>query len=582
MFSILKRLTKKDWLMFAVSSILIGLTVMLELKLPDYMTQITQIIGQNGTIKQILNCGVKMLICALSSVSLSILVGFLAAKISANIGFELRKQVYGKVQDFSKEEINKFSIPSLITRSTNDVAQVQMFVSMAIQLAVKSPIMAVWAIIKILNKNWVWSLATLCGVIIVAIMLCLVIFIAIPKFKKIQILNDNLNRVSRENLTGVRVIRAFNAETYQEEKFDKANNDLTNNQLFTNKIMSLINPTMNFVMSALPLSIYIIGAFLIKQAGLFSLKLDLFSNMVVFSSYAIQVVMSFVMLVFIFMMLPRFAVSANRLSEVLETESQLVDGKGDNNTSEKGTIEFKNVGFKYPDAEDYILKDISFKVEKGQSVAFIGSTGSGKSTLINLIPRIYDVTEGVVLVDGVDVKEYKQEQLNDKIGYISQTPIIFNGTIKENVTLGLSSGEKPDDENVNRALHIAQAEYVQQMKDGLNTEIYQGGKNLSGGQKQRLSIARAIARNAEILIFDDSFSALDYKTDQELRNAIKNELVGVTTLIVAQRIGTIKDADRIIVLCDGRIVGDGKHKDLMQNCSLYKEIALSQLSKEEL
>lgn len=582
MFKLFKRLSKKDLGLVFANVLLVVLAVALELKIPDYMTEITQVIGTTQDMGSIILTGVKMLLCAVLSALVSVLVGFVSAKISASFGYILRGELYSKVQGFSKEDLNKFSTASLITRSTNDVMQVQMFMSMALQLAVKSPVMAVWAIIKILNKNWQWSVSTACAIIFIAVVLCLVIFIAVPKFKKIQVLNDNLNRVSRENLTGVRVVRAYNAENYQETKFNNANNELTNNHLFTNKIMSLIHPSMNFIMSALPLSIYVIGAFLISSEYSFASKLEVFSNMVVFSSYAIQVVMSFVMLVFIFMMLPRTMVSVNRINEVLNENSKIVGGNiscGENNL---GEIEFCSVGFKYPDAEEYVLKDISFKVKKGETIAFIGSTGSGKSTLVNLIPRIYDVSEGQILVDGIDVRLYKQEELNSKIGFISQTPVIFSGSVMSNITMGTIYGKKPTDADVVKALDIAQADYVYKLPNGLDSVINQGGKNLSGGQKQRLSIARAIARKPQILIFDDSFSALDYKTDKELRSAIKKELSGTTCLIVAQRIGTIKDADRIIVLSEGRIVGDGKHKELLKSCDVYKQIALSQLSKEEL
>lgn len=582
MFKIFKKLSLTDWLMALINVVLIVSMVYFELKIPDYMTEITQIIGTTGDIRGIIFVGLKMLLCALLGAIFSVGVGFFAARISASLGYRLRGMVFSKVQDFSLAEIKKFSTASLITRSTNDISQVQMFVSMSLQLAIKSPVMALWAIFKILNKSWQWSVATLCAILFISIILCLIILIAVPRFKRVQLLNDNLTKVSRENLTGVRVIRAFNAEGYQEDKFNKANDDLTDNQLFINKIMSLIDPTMNFIMSALPLSIYLIGAFLISNKIIFESRLEVFSNMVVFSSYAIQVVLSFIMLVFIFMMLPRASVSATRLNEVLDTKSTIVDGIINVNAQEVGTVEFVDVAFKYPDAEECVIENINLKINRGEVVAFIGSTGSGKSTLINLVPRLYDATSGSVLVDGVNVKDYKLEDLNSKIGYISQRPVVFSGSVEYNVALGSYNGQKPGKEAVSKALSVSQSNFIYKFENGLNENLNQGGKNISGGQKQRISIARALARKPEILIFDDSFSALDYKTDKKLRRAIKEEFAGVTMLIVAQRIGTIKDADKIFVLNDGRIVGEGTHASLMENCDVYKEIALSQLSKEEL
>lgn len=582
MFKLLSKIDKKDIPLIFVDIIVVFLMVLLELKIPEYMSEITSIIGTTRILNDIIMVGFKMLLCAVLSALCSVVVGYLSARISANFSYRLRGLVFNKVQSFSMAEIKKFSTASLITRSTNDITQMQMIISMGLQLLVKSPIMAVWAICKIMSKSWLWSGATFVAVILISIVLMVIVFVAVPRFKKIQSLNDNLNMVSRENLTGVRVVRAFNAEEFEENKFNSANINLTSNQLFINKIMSLIDPTMNFIMSALPLSIYIIGAILISNEMAFIGKLDIFSNMVVFSSYAIQVVMSFIMLVLVFMNLPRASVSASRINEILSTQSSIVDGCGAEISENKGVVEFRNVAFKYPDAEEYVLKDINLKVNQGETVAFIGSTGSGKSTLINLVSRIYDATEGEVLVDGVNVKNYKLYDLNSKLGLIPQKPILFSGTINSNLTLGESFGEKPGEESVEKALQISMSNFVNELDDSKYYIVNQGGKNFSGGQKQRLSIAMAIARNPEILIFDDSFSALDYKTDKALRKALKKELNDTTCLIVAQRIGTIMDSDKIYVLDNGQIVGEGSHKELLKSCDVYKEIALSQLSKEEL
>lgn len=582
MFKLFKNIDKKDIPFVFFNIILVAANVFLELQIPDYMTQITTIIGSSGIVSEIVVVGLKMLLCAILSALCSIVVGYFAARISAGFGYKLRGRVYNHVQAFSFGEINKFSTASLITRTTNDITQVQSVLTMGLQVAIKAPIMATWAIAKIVSKSWQWSLATACAILMITVVMLIIIFVAIPRFKKVQLLNDDLNRVSRENLTGVRVVRAFNAEKYQQDKFDDTNSEMVGNQLFINKVMSLIDPTMNFIMSALPLSIYFIGALLIGSQVLFAGKLEVFSNMVVFSSYAIQVVMSFIMLIMIFMNLPRASVSANRINEVLKTFPAITDGPGVAETKEKGVVEFKNVSFKYPDAEEYVLKDVSFVANKGDRIAFIGSTGSGKSTLINLVPRFYDVTDGEVLIDGVNVKDYKIEELNNKIGFISQRPTLFTGTVKSNLTMGMVKGQKTNDENMDRAINISQSHFINEMFDGVEHKVHQGGKNFSGGQKQRLTIAMAVARNPEILIFDDSFSALDYKTDRAVRAALKEELSETTCLIVAQRIGTIKDADRIIVLDSGNVVGDGTHKELLKSCAVYQEIALSQLSKEEL
>ncbi len=582
MFKLFKNLDKKDWCLVVLTLLLVSASVFFELSIPDYMSEITKIIGLKGSMNEIIVAGLKMVSCAILGAGCSCIVGFLASIISASFGYKLRGMIFSKVQSFSIAEIKGFSTSSLIIRSTNDVTQVQNVLTMGLKMAVKSPIMAVWAICKILSKSWQWSLATACAVVFIVIILTVVIVFALPKFKVIQKQTDNLTRVSRENLTGVRVVRAFNAEGYQEEKFDNANKELTDTCLSINGVMSLIDPALMVIFNILPLSIYFIGAYLISVQTGFESKLFVFSDMVVFSSYAIQVVMSIVMLVIIFINLPRAIVSANRINEVLNMPSTVTDGAGNTDTDIVGEVEFNNVSFKYPDAEEYVLKDISFKAKKGQTVAFIGSTGSGKSTLINLVPRFYDATSGEIKIDGVDVKDYKLYDLNSKIAVIAQRPILFSGTVLDNVTLGETDGEKPTEEDVIKAIKISKSDFVLNYPDKLNHEVNQGGKNYSGGQKQRLAIARALARNPEILIFDDSFSALDYKTDKELRIAIKQELTNTTCLIVAQRIGTIKDADKIIVLDNGVVVGEGTHKEILENCSVYKEIALSQLSEEEL
>lgn len=580
MIKILKYLQKKEWLFIGLSVIFIVLQVWLELSIPDYMATIIKEM-QTGTISDVILNGVYMLLCALGSVGATVITGYFSAKVATGLAKRLRSLIFDKVTNFSEAEIKHFSTASLITRSTNDVTQVQQILSMGLQLLIKAPVMAIWAICKIVGKGYEWSIATAIAVVFVLAVICVILIFSVPRFRKIQFMNDDLNRITRESLTGTRVVRAFNAEDYQNKKFEDANENLTKTHLTTNKFMSLLEPVMTFVMSALPLAIYLIGANLINNAAA-SEHLTLFANMSVFSSYAIQVVMSFVMLVMIFMLLPRAQVSAKRINEVLDTKSTIIDGNGTDAPIKEGEVQFVNVGFKYPDAEEYVLHDINFKAEKGQVIAFIGSTGSGKSTLINLVPRLYDATEGQVIVDGVNVKDYTIEQLNDKVGYISQKPILFSGTVKDNITFGEKGGLKPNEEEIDFALDVSQSNFVKEWPDGIDSRIDQGGKNVSGGQKQRLSIARALARKPEILIFDDSFSALDYKTDKNLRMALKEKSAGTTCLIVAQRIGTIKDADKIIVLDNGTVVGEGTHDELMENCKVYKEIALSQLSKEEL
>ena len=584
MLKIFKYLKKKELIMVAASILFIVGQVWLDLKLPDYMSGITKLVTTEGShISDVLTEGAKMLFCALGSVAMSVIVGFFAAKIAAGFSKRLRSMLFKKVSDFSMEEINGFSTSSLITRSTNDVTQVQMLIAMGLQVMIKGPILAVWAVCKILGKSWQWTAVTGGAVLVLFIIIGIALIFAFPKFKVIQTYTDNLNRVTRENLMGIRVVRAYNAEGYQQKKFEKANEDLTYTHLFTGRVMSIMSPGMQLIMSGLSLAIYWIGAHLINAAAMND-KIDLFSDMVVFSSYAIQVVMAFTMMVMIFIMAPRASVAAKRINEVLETKPNIVNGNLKSASKDiKGEVEFKNVSFKYPDAADYILKNISFKAKRGQTVAFIGSTGSGKSTLVNLIPRFYDATEGEVLIDGVNVKEYNLESLYNKLGYVSQKTVMFSGTVSSNVAYGENVLGEYSEEAVKRAVSIAQAsDFVEGMENQYEAAVAQGGANLSGGQKQRLSIARAVCRKPEIYIFDDSFSALDYKTDRVLRSVLKKETADTTSIIVAQRIGTIKDADMIIVLDEGKIAGRGTHEELMKTCDIYRQIALSQLSKEEL
>ena len=584
MIKLLRNLTKKELITIAFCFVLIFGQVWLELKMPDYMSEITVLVQTEGSqMSDIVRNGAYMLLCALGSLVDSIIVGYIISNTSATFSMQIRKKLFDKVENLAINEIKNFSTSSLITRTTNDITQIQMFIAMGLQLMIKAPITAVWAITKILNKNWQWSALTAAGVAILLGVIAILMVIVMPRFKIVQKLIDKINGVTRENLTGIRVVRAFNAEQFQENKFEEVNGKLTRQQLFNQKVFSILSPTMYLVMYFLPLGIYFIGANLIKDALMVD-KLLIFGDMVVFSSYAMQVIMSFLMLAMIFMMLPRAQVSSNRINEVLDTDITVKDGKVDKDiTKERGTVEFKNVSFKYPDGDEYVIKNISFKANKGDTVAFIGSTGSGKSTLINLIPRFYDATEGEILVDGVNVKDYTQEFLHNKIGYVSQKAVIFSDTVSNNVSYGDNGKPKATEGEIKKAVEVAQGkEFVEKMENGYETLMAEGGTNVSGGQKQRLSIARAIARNPEIYIFDDSFSALDYKTDSVLRKELKKYTKDATTLIVAQRIGTIMHADKILVLDDGKCVGQGSHKELLQSCDVYKQIALSQLSKEEL
>ena len=584
MLKLFKNFTKKDWLFILISLALIFTQVWLELKMPDYMSEITQLVQTEGSeMKDILINGGYMLACAFGSLVAAIVTGYITSKISSNFSKNIRKKIFTKVENLAMQEVKQFSTNSLITRTTNDVTQIEMLIAMGMQLLIKAPITAIWAVTKILNKSWQWSTITGIAVVVLMSVIAILMVIVLPRFRRVQKLIDKLNGVTRENLTGIRVVRAFNAEQYQEDKFNVANNNLTNQQLFNQSLFSIMQPLMYLIMNSVTLAIYSVGATLIKEAGIAD-KVVLFGNMVVFSSYAMQVIMAFLMLAFIFMMLPRAQVSANRINEVLDTQISIKDGKIDKpTTKEVGTVEFKNVSFKYPDADEYLLKDISFKANKGDTVAFIGSTGSGKSTLINLVPRFYDATEGEVLVDGVNVKDYTQEYLHNKIGYVPQKAVMFNGTVSSNIAYGDNGKEKATEEQIKKAIEVAQGkDFVEKMDDKYESHIAQGGTNVSGGQKQRLAIARAIARDPEIYIFDDSFSALDYKTDSVLRKELKKYTADATSLIVAQRIGTIMNADQIIVLDNGVVVGKGTHKELLKKCEVYKQIALSQLSEKEL
>ncbi len=573
MFKLLKNFKWIDYLIIVLIGGLVGLQVFLDLRLPDYMTAITQELFGSKDMHIIWVNGGYMLLCAFGSLATAVVVGYFCANLSARFAFNVRAKIYNKIQNFSLDEINKFSTASLITRTTNDVTQIQMVVAMGTQALIKAPILAICAVTKILGKSWQWSSATGVAIGIMFVMILLVVLLALPKFKKIQTLIDNLNRVTRENLTGIRVVRAANAEDYQEAKFEKCNTEITKNSLFANKIMSILGPEMTLLMQGLNLSIYWIGAYIVNDA-------TGFSDMIVFTSYAMQVVGAFMLLVMIFFLMPRAMVSAKRINEVLDTKNEIISGSVTETDADDTSIVFDNVSFKYPTADEYVLKNISFVANRGETIAFIGSTGSGKSTLINLIPRLYDVSEGAILIDGVNVKDYDTKALNKKIGYVPQRSVLFKGSVRSNIDFGDNNA---NDQTIDEALVTAQAkDFVSKMENGIDSPIAQGGTNVSGGQKQRLSIARAVARKPEIFIFDDSFSALDYKTDRKLRTALKKHTKDSTKFIVAQRIGTIKDADKIIVLEKGNMVGIGTHDELLKTCPVYQEIALSQLSKEEL
>ena len=581
---IVKHFPKQSWLYVLLNAVCILVQVFLELKMPDYMSDITELIVQpEPDMKEIWLAGSKMLFCAIAALILAAAIHMIAAKVAADYSWCVRAKLYDKVESFSLEQMNRFSTASLITRSTNDITQVQNIIVFGMMAIIKAPVMSIWAISKIADKNIQWTITTAAAVGIVCVVLIICYVCALPKFKRIQGLTDNINRISRENLTGLRVIRAYNAEDYQEDKFEKANEEITTNNLTAHRIMAIMGPTMMIVMNGIAIVIYWLGAYIIDGAKLME-KATIFSEMVVFSQYAMQVLISFMVLNMIFIMAPRAIVAAKRINEVIDTQPTIFDGeyKGENSDI-KGEVEFKNVSFKYPDASDYVLENISFKANKGDTIAIIGSTGCGKSTLINLIPRFYDTTDGEVLVDGVNVKDYNLEALHNKLGYVPQKALLFSGNINSNVAYGTNGKDDYTENDVKRAVRIAQAqEFVEKMPYEYESDIAQGGSNVSGGQRQRLCIARAICRNPEILIFDDSFSALDYKTDKTLRKALKEETKGTTSIIVAQRIGTIKDADLILVLDEGKIVGMGKHADLLKSCDVYKEIALSQLSQEEL
>lgn len=587
MLRILKHLTWKEWLLVLCSVVLIVGQVQLDLALPDYMSEITRLVQTDGSaMRDILLSGGKMLLCALGSMLLTIGTTFFTSQIASRFSARLRAKVYGKVVGFSNEEINRFSTASLITRSTNDISQLQMFFSVGMQSLIKAPIMAFVAVGKISSKSWEWTLLTAGTIGFVCILLVFIMIYAVPRMKKMQTLTDNLNRITRENLTGLQVVRAYNAEGYQEGKFSRANEEMTRNSQQGNIAMSVMNPGMNMAMNTLTLGIYWIGATLISAVALDSAaamqqRIGLFSDMVVFMQYAMQVIMAFLMLVMLFVMLPRVTVSAKRINEVLDTQARIHDGKEtQGKPGMKGEIEFRDVSFRYPDADGDAVHHISFTAHQGQTVALIGATGCGKSSIINLIPRLFDATDGQVLVDGVDVRDYTQSALRSKIGFVPQKAFLFSGTVSSNVGYGT---EDAATEAVHKAVQIAQAaEFVESQEVGYSGAVAQGGSNFSGGQKQRLSIARAVARDPEILVFDDSFSALDYKTDRTLRAALKEQTSGTTNIIVAQRIGTIRDADCILVIEDGKIVGKGTHSELMQSCQVYQEIAYSQLSKEEL
>ena len=581
MIKLLKKLKKKDLLIVFLCVLIIVFGVWVELRLPEYMSKITRLVETDGSsMKEIIKQGSYMLICAFFSMLSAIAVGYFTSSLSASFSLNIREKIFKKVNKLSVSEIKEFKTSSLITRTTNDVTQIEMLIAMGLQAMIKAPIMAVWAVSKIVNKSLELSGLVGAGVLILLANVAFIMFKVTPRFKKIQKLTDGINNSTRENLMGIRVIRAFNAENFQSKRFNVINEELTDTNITIQKTFAGMMPIMNIVMHFLTLGIYFIGSLMIVKLGMVD-RISLFSNMVVFTSYGIQVIMSFLLLTMIFMILPRASVSANRINEVLESDISIIDGHKDK-VKEVGTVEFKNVSFKYPDASEYLLKDISFKVNKGETVAFIGSTGSGKSTLINLVPRFYDATDGEILVDGVNVKELKLGKLHEIIGYVPQKAFMFTGSVKSNIVFGTDE-KKINDKKVEESIKVAQAsEFVSKMSEGVSSHIARGGTNVSGGQKQRLSIARAIYKNPEIYIFDDTFSALDYKTDSTLRKELKKYTKDATSLIVAQRIGTIMNDDKIIVLDKGECVGQGTHKELLKNCEIYKEIALSQLGEEEI
>ena len=583
MIKMFRQMSKKEVVFFIVCILFMILQVWLELEIPGYMSDITRLVTTGGETSEVIHIGIIMILCALGGFIVSVIIGFFSSFVGTSFEKRLRSRIFRKVQGFGMEEIKKFSTSSLITRNTNDVTQVKNFVVMGTQMLARAPIMASMAIFKILGKEWQFSVATAIGVVLIFVMISIIVIFVIPKFKRIQKLTDNLNLVTRENLTGIKVVRAFNAEKYQQKKFSKTNNELTKTHLFVGRMMSLMDPVMTSVMSGLPLAIYWIGAGLINSVGMAD-RIVIFSDMVVFSSYAIQVILSFTFLVMIFVIYPRASVSMGRINEILDTKESIKDGTIDKDANDlKGVVEFRNVSFKYPDADECILENINLKINKGETVAFIGSTGSGKSTLINLIPRFYDVTNGEILIDGVNIKDMKQEYLHNKIGYVSQRATLFKGSVKSNIKFGKGNNKKITDEEIINSLKIAQGyDFVKKMDKGINGDIAQSGTNVSGGQKQRIQVARAIARNPEIYIFDDSFSALDFKTDYSLRKELNKYSKGTTKLIVASRVGTIIDADKIVVLENGKCVGIGKHQELLKSCKVYREIAASQLSEEEL
>ncbi|MEK4670243.1 ABC transporter ATP-binding protein [Niallia sp. FSL R7-0271] len=582
MLKIFSHFQRKDWLLITCALVFIVMQVWLDLKLPDYMSEITRLVQTEGSeISDVLSQGGFMLLCAVGSMAASIITVYFAAKVAARFSNRLRGMVFDKTLSFSMQELSSFSTASLITRSTNDIMQVQMLIILGLQVVLKAPILAVWAILKIMGKSWQWTAATGVAVFVLLVLIAIIVLIALPKFKVIQTLTDNLNMVTRENLTGIRVVHAYNSTKFHQSKFEKANNDLTDTNLFTTRTMAILMPTISLIMSGISLAIYWIGAVLINDAPMTN-KLTIFSDMVVFSSYAMQIIMAFMMVSITFVLLPRAAVSAKRINEVLDTEVSIKDGTATEGTTE-AEIEFRNVSFKYPGASEYVLQNVSFKASKGETLAIIGSTGSGKSTLVNLIPRFMEATEGEILVDGLNVKEYNLESLRDKLGYVSQKAVMFSGSVSSNIAFGEADKSIKAESEIKRAVEIAQGkDFIEKMDQQYEAAISQGGTNLSGGQKQRLSIARAIYKLPEIYLFDDSFSALDYKTDRVLRSKLKQEIKDATSIIIAQRIGTIKDADRILVLDEGKIVGIGRHDELMQTCDVYQEIAYSQLSKEEL